>query len=402
MRAEGSVGWGEPRPSTDRRLPLEVLAAAFLFNLGQGVLRPSLPLFLQKMFAANYRMVTAIPVAFGAGRWVANLPTAYLLDRIGRRALIVGGLLVIAISDLACAVTPIYRLFLGLRGVAGAGWAMFGTIATTTMVDRSATDQRGRRVSIFLMTETLGLLLGTAAGGWLYQNLGVVSPFVLEAGCMFAAALAVVSYRTEALDTDPSAPAAAQMGLRFGSILRAPGVLLMSLTNAALTAIHTGVVVFLFPLYVVERAGLRPSAIGWIVSLNVLGRLVGLWLGGKVSDRSGRLAVLVPGLLSYGAVLATLTVLAHPVLLALWSLFLGAAGGLVAGLPTVVIGDRVAAPLRGIAIGWMRTVTDGGFLVGPLVMGAVADAFGLAAPFVAAGALTGVLAGACLLDRGAT
>jgi hypothetical protein len=47
-------------------------------------------------------------------------------------------------------------------------------------------------------------------------------------------------------------------------------------------------------------------------------------------------------------------------------------------------------------------VTDGGFLVGPLVMGAVADTFGLAAPFVVAGVLTGVLAGACLLDRDAT
>lgn len=381
-------------------LPLEMLAAAFLFNLGQGVLRPSLPLFLQEVFAANYRMVTAIPVVFGAGRWVANLPTGYLLDRAGRRPLLVGGLLVIAASDLACALTPIYRLFLALRGVAGAGWAMFGTIATTTMVDRSATERRGRRVSLLLMTETFGLLLGSAAGGWLYQGLGVVSPFVFEAGCMITAALTVISYRTPALDTDVSAPAPAYMRRRFASILQVPGVLLMSLTNAALTAIHTGVVVFLFPLYVVERAGLRPSALGWIVSLNVLGRLGGLWLGGKLSDRCGRSAVLVPGLLGYGAVLATLTALAHPVLLGLWSLFLGATGGLVAGLPTVVIGDRVAGPLRGIAIGWLRTVTDGGFLVGPLVMGAVADTFGLAATFVAAGALTTVLAGTCLLDRG--
>jgi hypothetical protein len=35
-----------------------VLAAALLFNLGQGVLRPTLPLYLQQVFVANYRMVT--------------------------------------------------------------------------------------------------------------------------------------------------------------------------------------------------------------------------------------------------------------------------------------------------------------------------------------------------------
>ena len=33
--------------------PMPVLVAAFLFNLGQGVLRPSMPLYLQRAFAAN-------------------------------------------------------------------------------------------------------------------------------------------------------------------------------------------------------------------------------------------------------------------------------------------------------------------------------------------------------------
>jgi len=38
-------------------VPVAILAAAFLFNLGQGVLRPSMPLYLQRTFGANYRMV---------------------------------------------------------------------------------------------------------------------------------------------------------------------------------------------------------------------------------------------------------------------------------------------------------------------------------------------------------
>jgi MFS family permease len=384
---------------TARPLPLDVLAAAFLFNLGQGVLRPSLPLFLQEVFAANYRMVTMIPVVFGAGRWVANLPTAYLLDRAGRRTLALGGLLVIAVSDLACVAVRIYGFFLALRAVAGAGWAMFGTIATITVVDRSEAERRGRGVGSLLMTETSGLLIGSAVGGWVYEGLGVASPFVFEAGCMLAAALVVASYRTAALDPDHAGRASAPGPRGLAGVLRMPVVLLMSVTNAALTAIQTGVIVFLFPLYVVQHAGLPPSALGWIVSLNVLGRLGGLWLGGKASDRHGPMAVLVPGLLGYGLLLAALAFFAHPVLLALWSLMVGAAGGLVAGLPTVVIGDQVAPPLRGVAIGWLRTITDGGFLVGPLAMGAIADSVGLVAPFVAAGVVIGVLAGAGFLTR---
>ena len=67
------------------RVPIAVLAAAFLFNLGQGVLRPSMPLYLQRAFDANYRMVTLIPVVFGVGKWVASLPTGYLLSRSAGR-----------------------------------------------------------------------------------------------------------------------------------------------------------------------------------------------------------------------------------------------------------------------------------------------------------------------------
>src|SRR5206468_2886897 len=72
-------------PGLRSQAPIAVLAASFLFNLGQGVLRPSLPLYLHQFFAANYQMVTLIPVVFGAGKWIASLPTGYLQDRLGRK-----------------------------------------------------------------------------------------------------------------------------------------------------------------------------------------------------------------------------------------------------------------------------------------------------------------------------
>src|SRR5437773_6564346 len=105
-----------------QRAPIAVLAAAFLFNLGQGVLRPSMPLYLQRTFAANYRMVTLIPVVFGAGKWVASLPTGYLLNRLGR-PLMIFGLLLIACIDVANVTTSSFGGFLSLRALGGVGWA---------------------------------------------------------------------------------------------------------------------------------------------------------------------------------------------------------------------------------------------------------------------------------------
>jgi MFS family permease len=363
-----------------------------MFNLGQGVLRPSLPLYLQAFFGANYRMVTVIPTVFGAGKWIASLPTGYLLGRLGRRSLMIAGLAIIAASDIASVLTPVYGVFLGVRGVAGIGWAMFATVATTVMVDRGA--GRGRAISRLLMAETSGVLLGSVGGGWLYTSVGAASPFLFEATCMLVAAMAVGSLnlsspvlktRAGGVDSDH----------RLGTVIRIPGVAVMSVTNAVLVAVQTGVVVFLFPLYVVERGHRGPEAVGYLVAVSVLGRLLALWLVGSLPDAWSRLPVLGSGLLGYAVVLASLPLVTTTVVLTLWSLMLGAGAGFVAGLPLVIVSDRVAPALHGIAVGWLRTLADTGMILGPLVMGTVADAASLTAPFVCAAVLVCGLAWPC-------
>jgi MFS family permease len=340
-------------------------------------------------------MVTLIPVVFGAGKWAASLPTGYLLDHLGRGRLMIAGLLMIAACDVASVMAPIYAAFLGVRGVAGMGWAMFGTVATTMMVDRSAA--RGRAVSLLLMSETLGLLLGSLVGGWVYQHVAATGPFVFEAACMVLAA-AVVACGASRAPSRPRAPAAVERDWRLvRSVVRTRSVVLMSLTSAALTAIQTGALIFLLPLYLAERGHLRPETVGYLVGLGVLGRLVALWLVGSLSDRRDRLRLLALGLGAYAVSLGSLAVVTEPLLLGLCSLMIGASAGFVAGLPTVIVGDRVAPALRGIAIGWLRTVTDAGMLLGPVLMGALADAIHLSAPFVCAALLACLLA--CLCHR---
>jgi MFS family permease len=366
-----------------------VLAAAFLFSLGQGVLRPSLPLYLRQFFGASYRMVTLIPVVFSAGKWVTSLPTGYLYDRVGRTRVMVAGLVVIAACDVASVAIVQYSTFLAARAVAGAGWAMFATVATTTMVRGAG--GRGRAISLLLMAETLGVLLGSTIGGWLYQDAGTATPFLFEAGCMLVAA-AVVGWSGP---PSPERRADTVDWRALRSVIRIPGVTLTSLTNATLMGIQTGVVVFLFPLYLVERGSVSPQTVGLLIALSVLGRLLALWVGGGVSDRRDRMSVLARTLLGFGLVLGSLGLVTNPWLLGVWSLLIGAGAGFTAGLPTTIIGDRVDPALHGIAIGWLRTVTDAGMMVGPLLMGPLADTFGLAAPFLAAGIITCALAWAC-------
>jgi MFS family permease len=376
-----------------QRLPAAILAGAFLFNLGQGVLRPALPLYLQRTFAANYRMVTLIPVVFGAGKWIANIPTGYMSIRLGRLLMIVG-LALIAVVDIASVMTSRFHVFLILRGLGGVGWAMFATVATATTAGSSGRRRRGRSLSVLLMSETAGLLLGTAASGWLYQSLGVTSPFLFEAACMLVAAVTVSG--REIVRGRPR-PAARRIddsgGMR--TVLRTPGVVLMGVTSALLTGLQTGVLVFLFPLYLLSRGRLKPEAVGGVVSLSVLGRLVALWIGGAASDRWGRIRVLIPGLLVYAALLAIAARITQPLLLAACSFGLGAIAGGVAPIPTALTSDLVEAHLQGVAMGWLRMMTDGGQIVGPLLMGMVADLVDLSAPFLCGAALLTAAAWFC-------
>jgi MFS family permease len=100
-----------------------------------------------------------------------------------------------------------------------------------------------------------------------------------------------------------------------------------------------------------------------------------------------RARLLGSGLLAYGVLVAVVILLTHPVALGLWSLAIGGVTGLVAPQPTALIGDQVHPDLHGVAIGLLRTITDTGQILGPLAMGALADARGLSTPFVAAGML---------------
>ena len=154
---------------------------------------------------------------------------------------------------------------------------------------------------------------------------------------MLVAALTVVS-----LGPPDTRPAGAQRRLRdrqlVAAALRAPGVLPMGVTSAVLTAIQTGAVVFLVPLYMVDRGKLGPELVGLFVSLSVIGRLATLWIGGSLSDRWGRRSVLIPGLLIYAVVLGSLSFVTHSLALGVWSFVSGAAAGFVAPLPAAVVG----------------------------------------------------------------
>jgi predicted MFS family arabinose efflux permease len=229
----------------------------------------------------------------------------------------------------------------------------------------------------------------------LYQGLGTTSPFFVEAACLLAASIVLARAMLPKTRRGRAHVAASDDRPALTAVLRTPGIVLMGITNAALIATQTGVMVFLFPLYLANDRNLGAGMVGLFVSLTVLGRLGALWFGGSASDRWGRMPVLSAGLSAYALVLVSLTIVTQPVALGSCSIALGAAAGFAMPLPTAVIGDRVSPHLQPVAVGWLRTMTDTGHIAGPLVMGALADGVDLTLPFLCAAGMLALVAWQC-------
>jgi MFS family permease len=121
------------------------------------------------------------------------------------------------------------------------------------------------------------------------------------------------------------------------------------------------------------------AAIGVLVGLYPLVWGCGQLATGALSDRVGRKALIASGL---GVQAAALALIAVGQSFTFWAIGATALGiGTAMAYPTLLaaVGDVAHPEWRASAVGVYRLWRDGGFVVGALVSGAVADILGLAA-----------------------
>jgi MFS family permease len=139
------------------------------------------------------------------------------------------------------------------------------------------------------------------------------------------------------------------------------------------------------PLY--AAAGLSLTRIGALAALYPAVWGLGQLLTGAASDRYGRRPLIVAGMLTQAAALAG-TATAHD--FTAWAaaaVVLGAGTTMVYPTLLAAIGDVAHPAWRARAVGVYRLWRDGGFALGALVSGLLADAYGIRAALTAASGL---------------
>lgn len=374
-----------------RRLALPVYLPSFLLSMASGVLVPILPLFAYDL-SANLTLVGVALAADGIGLLLADLPAGALLRRLDRRGAMVLGIAFVALSSLALVGVHGIAALVGWRLVAGLGTALWNLSRHAYLAQATAGGTaRGRAVSLFGGVNRMGSFAGPALGGVAAGLWGLGAAFVL-AGVLALLALPLTLRfvaRERATETGPAAPP------------RAPWRLLAE-RRALLAAAGSGVLLaqtvragrrVLIPL-VGAHLGLGAPAIGLIVSAAAAVDTSLFLPAGWLMDRRGRKWAIVPSFALQALGMALVPLAGGSAGLLLAACVIGFGNGLGSGTMMTLGADLAPEDALGEFLAVWRLLGDGGFTLGPLIVGGVAQLLGLGP---AALAVAGVGAGAAAL-----
>lgn len=373
-------------------LPAEIrvlLVAAFLIAVGFGLGSPVLPAYARS-FDVGVAAASVVVSAFAFFRLVFAPAGGALVQRLGERPVYLVGLLVVAASSLATAFAQSYVQLLLLRGLGGIGSTMFTVSAMALLVRLAPPDMRGRVSSAYASSFLVGGMVGPVLGGAL-AGFGLRTPFVVYAVALVLAA-ALVGVRLGGARLRPAetgGPQAPPMRLREALGHRTYVAALGS--GFANGWCNFGVRVAVLPQLAVAIHDDTWVA-GVALALAAAGTALTLQVSGRVADTIGRRPLVVVGLVVTAASLGPLGLSHSLVVLLALSVLSGVGAGLVNPGQQASVADVVGSGRSGgTVLSTFQMSQDAGAILGPVLVGLVADAVGFGWAF-ATTALVSLLA----------
>jgi MFS family permease len=365
---------------------LSLYLPALTLALGAGVATPAVPVFA-KSFEVSVGVASLVFVANLLGGMCSTIPTGILVDRIGRRRVIIAGPLLVALAAFLMATATSFPQVLAYQFMAGWAQSMWTLSRLAMIADTGGDRQRGRQITGLVGVESAGRLLGPAFGGVLAELYGIQAPFVA------LGLLALVSVIPSVALIKESAPGLRAGERGSGGSWRATLVVLLTATvlwfflAQFLSSITRGVLfvgsVHLYPVYVYGAGA------GTIGVISTIAGVVGLpitFLMGAVMDRFGRRATVVPGFLLLGVALAfaaytDFAQLGFETYVVAFVLVM-AAQSITSGNMQVIGSDIAPAHVRGRFFGIWQLIGQLGTTSSPAAFAFLAEASGYTASFL--------------------
>jgi len=359
---------------------LALVTAAHGFGaLSVLAVAPLAPFLLESLQLTRAQVGWFLPAVY-LGGVLMSLPAGWLTDRLGVRATLALGQLVIGVGVILAALGANLAACLACLVFAGFGFSVLNPASGKAVVEWFPPRRRGVAMGIKQTGLTLGGLTGALtlpplalAFGW---HTALIAAGTLS---LVSAALVALVYRSPAVTA--VAPTAARV--RVGELrvfLRRPGVLVVFFSGLVLSIAQSSVLAYL-ALYARETFAVSAVAAGQFLALAQVGGTASRLAWGAVSDRlfggRRRPGVVVNALIGAGAygALALGAWLPAPLVIPL-AVIAGAGAfgwvGLYFALVAEIGGARYAGLLTGVAVAFAWS----GVLVGPPGFGLLLDATG--------------------------
>jgi MFS family permease len=368
-------------PHQGRHL-LVCCAIGFFCFFGAYMRIPVLPLFAASL-GAGTAQVGMINAAFMLSAGLLAIPAGLLSDRLGRRTMLLGGLLTISCSSLLIPVSSgplmlamVYLLF-------GVGLAAFTPSMMSLVADITPRSQLGRAYSMYTTAVYVGMTFGPAVGGFLGRLLGLGRVFLVSGGLIMLVLLL-------ALATLPRSGTRSLHDEELHSLRTSMTVLL---GNKRLIACLTGTVggCFGFGMYIsflplhARFEGLDATHIGMIFAAQAAANALLRIPFGRLSDRTDRGVMAAAGLMLFALALGATGFFRTSFSLSASAAILGTGMGFGFTALGALVADVAPRELRGLALGLYNSCIYLGMTLSSATMGIVINTVGFRNGFLISG-----------------
>lgn len=358
-------------------------------SIGTGLALPVLPIYA-KEFGVSFEVAALVVILNHVGSWAATIPVGSLLERVGRRPILLGGGLLVALSAFLTAAAPTFVLLLACRFLYGVAEQMWQMSRLAMITDTGKARERGRQITWMMELSRFGNLFSPALGGFMAVFWDIRLPFVLHGVLVL---MAILPSFWIARETDPNRTRARPEGqererVPWAEVFRGLGQrqIIAFLTAQFMANFTRGVSRGgLLNLYAAYQYGVGAGTLGILASVN---SFLGLPLGfatGYIMDRWGRKRTIVPGfsLLAVAMIFMTSTALFQMPfeVYAIAFLCVSFSGGITGGNMQVMGSDLAPSRGRGQWIAMWRFIAETGNQLSPSVFALVSAVFGYVGAF---------------------
>lgn len=335
-----------------------------------------MPLYAAE-FESSFSLISLTVGALPLGTMLADVPAGMILDRIGRRRMMLLGCGLLAMSYLALWLAHVYPELVLDRLIGGVGTAFWSISRIAFIAESVPSGKRGRALSTFGGLQRAGTFIGPAVGGLVATMFGLGSTFLLAAIVGGIALGMSFLFVPETGGDRKIQGQRAKWAMMFRLLRPKVGdVFGASAVQVFANMIRSGRQIIV-PLFGSVILGLDAGAIGTIVSLSAGVEVLLFVPAGMLMDRLGRRYAMVPSFIVMGAGMALLPFSTGYLGLLLASSVMGIGNGLSSGTMMTLGADLAPPGVTGEFLGLWRLVGDGGQMGGPLVVGTIADLIGL-------------------------